>query len=162
MSAQGGAHSEAGARVADEARELWGDAKEVARSAAGEQQQAAARGLDDFAGALRQAAGEGNGGSATTSRVAASVADSLERLSTRLKERDLVTLVNDVEDFARAQPLVFFGAAVATGFFAMRFLKSSESAPASARSARSSAQMSRRMTERMGDSGDSSNSSGAL
>jgi hypothetical protein len=117
---------ESDARMTEEARGAWNDAKDMARSAAGAQQEAAARGLDQFAGALRDAARNAGGGEATTSRVAETVADGLDRLSSTLKSRDISTLVRDVEDFARSQPLVFFGAAVAAGFIAMRFLKSSE------------------------------------
>jgi hypothetical protein len=45
-----------------------------------------------------------------------------------LKEKDLNGLMGDVESFARRQPVAFFGAAVAAGFLAVRFLKSSNQA----------------------------------
>ena len=128
MNAQDDLPREPNAQVRDEASALWSDAKDVAQSIARSQQRAAAQSLGDFAGALRHAAREVDGDNAAASQVAASVAGSLERLSSTLREGDLNTLVRDAEDFARAQPLVFFGAAVATGFLAMRFLKSSETA----------------------------------
>jgi hypothetical protein len=108
-----------------EARAMWGDAKSTARSAADSQQRAAAQGLEDFAGALRGAARNPDAEKGVGTHIAEAVAENLERLSSTLKNRNFDTLVRDVEDFARAQPLVFFGAAVATGFLAMRFLKSS-------------------------------------
>lgn len=111
----------------NEARAIWSDAADVARSAASQQQQAAADGIGQFAGALREAARHGDGTQAAPSRLAESMADGLDRVSATIKQRDLGTLMRDVEDFARSQPLVFFGAAVAVGFFAMRFLKSSAS-----------------------------------
>lgn len=125
MNGQNETPNRSGAHVKDETRRMWADAKNVAQSAADSQQRAAAQGLGDFAGALRQAARNSNDGNATSSRVAETIADNLDRVSSSLKNRSLDSLVRDVEDFARAQPLVFFGAAVATGFVAMRFLKSS-------------------------------------
>jgi hypothetical protein len=112
-------------RMQDEAHALWGDAKDVARSAAQAQQQVTAQGIGEFASVLRQAARNYGDGSTSTSRFAESVADRLEGLSSTLKGRELSALVNDIENFAREQPLIFFGGAVAAGFLALRFLKSS-------------------------------------
>jgi hypothetical protein len=109
----------------EQAGELWREAKETARSAADSRQHVAAQDLGDFAGALRQAARSAKGDGTTVSRVADNLAGGLERLSSRLQSRDFNSLVRDVEDFARQQPLVFIGAAVLTGFVATRFLKSS-------------------------------------
>lgn len=115
------------APVKEEANRMWRDAKDAAQSAASGQQRAAAEGVGEFASALRQAADHvGADGQATTARIAQSVADGLDRLSGSLRNRDLNAMVRDVENFARAQPMVFFGAALATGFIAMRFLKSGE------------------------------------
>lgn len=52
-------------------------------------------------------------------------ADQIERFSTRLRERDIKELFNDVQGYARRQPAVFIGAAFAAGLLAARFLKSS-------------------------------------
>jgi hypothetical protein len=103
------------------------DAKELARGKFGEQQRSAATSLGSFAEALRKSAREmqGGEGQATVARVAQSAADGLERLSGNLRNKDLDTLVRDAESLARRQPVLFFGAAVAAGFLAMRFLKSS-------------------------------------
>ena len=113
-------------RARDASRELKDTAKETARSMLGEQQHAAAGGLGQFAATLRKAAHEGgDGAQAPFARIAESAADGLERLSTSLRERNLDGLVGDLESFARRQPVVFFGAAMVTGFLAMRFLKAS-------------------------------------
>jgi hypothetical protein len=102
-------------------------AKETARSMLGEQQKAAASGLGDFAGALRKVAREmGEGRQAPMSRMVESAADGLERFSGSLREKDLNGLMRDVEGFARRQPVAFFGAALAAGFLAVRFLKASD------------------------------------
>ena len=107
-------------------REMWKDTRETARSMAGEQKDAAAGGLNEFAGALRRAAREGGDGSAGVSRIADSAADALQRFSDTLRNKDLDTMVRDAESFARRQPLAFIGAAAVLGYVAVRFLKASE------------------------------------
>ena len=105
---------------------VWNDTKQKARSILGGQQQAAAGGLGDFAGVLRKAAREMDGGrQSSVSRLAESAADGLEQFSGTLRNKDLNALMHDVESFARRQPVAFFGAAIAAGFLAVRFLKSS-------------------------------------
>lgn len=105
---------------------VWNDTKQKARSIVDEQQRAAAGGLGDFAGALRKAAREMDGGrESSVSRLAESAADGLEQFSGTLRNKDLNSLMHDVESFARRQPVAFFGAAIAAGFLAVRFLKSS-------------------------------------
>ena len=107
---------------------IWNDAKETARSKLSEQQQAAAGSLGDFAGALRKSAEQLQGGQhQSAARFAQTAANSLEQLSHSLKNRDLEGMLRDAESFARRQPAAFFGAAVVAGFFAVRFLKSSNS-----------------------------------
>jgi hypothetical protein len=116
---------QAGQAARDQASAVWNDTKDSARSVLGDQQKAAASGLGQFAGALRKAAREmGDGGEqAPMSRMIESAADGLERFSGTLRERDLDGLMRDVESFARRQPIVFFGAAIAAGFLATRFMK---------------------------------------
>lgn len=107
---------------------IMNDARETARAAIGEQQQAAASGIGDFAGVLRRAARDGSGQGAPAARLAESAADGLERLSDTLRGKDIEGVMRDVNDFARQQPALFFGAAALAGFLAMRFLKASEPA----------------------------------
>jgi hypothetical protein len=110
----------------EQAGAVWNDTKETARSLLGEQQRAAAGGLGEFATALRKAARDMDGaGNSTVRRLAESAADGLEHFSGTLRARDLNGLLHDVESFARRQPVAFVGAAVAVGFLAARFLKSS-------------------------------------
>jgi hypothetical protein len=52
-------------------------------------------------------------------------ANQIERLSRNLRDRDVKTLVQDAQRFARRQPAVFVGAAFAAGLLAARFMKSS-------------------------------------
>jgi len=105
---------------------IWSDTKDSARSLLTEQQRAAAGGLGEFANALRKVAREmGDGQQGSMSRMMQGAADGLERFSGSLREKDVSGLMRDVESFARRQPVAFFGAAVAVGFLAVRFLKSS-------------------------------------
>jgi hypothetical protein len=108
---------------------LMDHAKDTARAKLGEQQRVAASGIGDFARSLRQAAGQSGGdgtgeGSTLAARAAHGVADRLERLSGTLRDEDLDSVVRQAESFARREPLLFFGAAVAAGFVALRLLKS--------------------------------------
>jgi hypothetical protein len=108
--------------VKEQAKEVWTDAKEAARSRVGEGQQAAAKGLGDFAGALRQAAHGVDESPVPVARLADTVADGLERLSGTLRSKDLNSLLRDTESFARRQPV---------GFLAVRFLRSSAASQSS-------------------------------
>ena len=110
----------------EQAGAVWNDTKESARSMIGEQQHTIASGLGDLAQALRKAGREmGDGQNAQIARFAQTAADGLERFSGSLRNKDMGNLLHDVESFARRQPVAFFGAAVAAGFLAVRFLKSS-------------------------------------
>ena len=61
----------------------------------------------------------------TVARYIEKAADQIERLSTRLRERDISDLLRDGQQFARRQPAMFIGAAFAFGLVTARFLKSS-------------------------------------
>ena len=51
-------------------------------------------------------------------------ADQIERISTRLREKDVVELLSDAQQLARRRPALFVGAAFAIGVIGARFLKS--------------------------------------
>jgi hypothetical protein len=128
-----GTAQQAGQVAREQAGEAWKSAKDTARSTLSEQQRSAAGGLDDFAGALRKAADEmeQGGRQAGAARYAKVAADGLERVAGTLKSKDLDGMIHEAESFARKQPALFFGAAVAAGFLAIRFMKSSRSQPSS-------------------------------
>jgi hypothetical protein len=106
---------------------LWEDTKDKARAVLNEQQKSAADGIGDFAGALRTAAGElESRDKSMAAHLGEHAADGLERLAGTLRNKDASTIVRELESFARREPAVFLGAAVAVGFLAVRFLKSSE------------------------------------
>lgn len=98
--------------------------KESVSSSLTHQKDSAASSLGSFAGALRKAARESDGGAeAPAARMAEWAADGLERVSSTLRSKDLNGMVREVESFARSQPVAFFFAAAAAGFLATRFLK---------------------------------------
>ena len=104
-------------------------AKETARASADEQRTHAASALGDLAGALRKAAGELEGDRQAAGSMARWAADGLERASSTLGGKDVSTILREMESFARAQPLAFFGATLAAGFLATRFMRSSADEP---------------------------------
>ena len=114
--------------VKDKAGALYDEAKHSAQSRLNEQKDAAAGGIDEMAGALRDAGrrrdqGDTHGG---LSNLTDSAADGLEQMSRTIRSKDIGTMMRDVESFARSQPIAFFGLAAAAGFLAVRFLKASE------------------------------------
>lgn len=122
---------------------VWSDTKQQASTALEEQKRSAAGGIGELAKALRKAASEMDGGqTAAVAGLTQNAADALERLSGALRTRDLNSMVRDLEGFARSQPAVFLGAAVATGFLAMRFLKSGQPESGAARTGTAQAQRS--------------------
>lgn len=119
-----------GAGIGDIARAqadaAWSGTKQKARHALDEQRQEAAAGVGEIAGALHKAAEDlGGKNRKGVADLAERTAEGLERLSSTLRTKDLDVMVRDVESFARRQPALFLGAAVAAGFLAGRFLKSS-------------------------------------
>jgi hypothetical protein len=116
-------HDNIGEMGRAQAQAIWTDTKASVRAALNERQHSTAAELHDFASALRGAARNVDQGG-TAARVAEQAADGLERLSGTLRSKDVDGLIHDVESFARSQPAVFLGMAVAAGFLAIRFLKS--------------------------------------
>jgi hemerythrin superfamily protein len=117
---------ETGQRVAQEAQRLTAAAQEKGRSLLHDQQHFFASQLGGVAAALHRTAQqlgeEEQGGMA---QYVDQAATGLERFSHGLQERDLSSLLHQVEDFARRQPVAFIGSAALLGFLAARFLKSS-------------------------------------
>lgn len=107
--------------MATGAQEHLQNAAQGAKAQANEQKDSAASSLGGFAGALRKAAKESDGGQ--VNRMAEWAADGLERVSSTLRQKDMDGMLRDVQSFARQQPVAFFAAAVAAGFLASRFLK---------------------------------------
>ena len=66
-----------------------------------------------------------NQGQGSVAQYADKAADQVERFSHYLRENEVDQLLDEARSFARRRPAVFLGGAVALGFLATRFLKSS-------------------------------------
>lgn len=125
--------------VKQRTREAAADARTQAESMLGEQKQAAAGQLQGLAGALRKTAEQlDSQDQKPVARYAERAAEGLDRLGDNLRDRDIDSLAAQVQDFARQQPGVFLGGAVAAGFLVARFLKSSSNGNESTSAARGS------------------------
>lgn len=115
----------------DSAGKAYGIATEKAASKIDEQKTSLAQGLSSVADNIRQlgdnlrGAEKPHGIAEATANYSSTVADKVEQLSGYLDRKDLGEVMDDVEDFAHRNPLLFLGGAFALGILAARFLKSS-------------------------------------
>jgi hypothetical protein len=134
-------------QVQDKAQEVAGQAQEKAREAAGqargqlrsqvdqrstqagEQVHSTASDMRSVAEQLRQQ------GKDQPAKLADQAADRAERLGGYLKHSDADTILGDIEDFARRQPMTVMLGGLALGFAASRFLKASSENRSSGRDA---------------------------
>lgn len=115
--------------VADTAREVTqqaaGQVKEKARGLFSDQKDRAVEGISSVSTALRDTATNLSDQNSPASSIIERAADHLESFKSSLEGKDLDQIVRDVQTFARRKPAVFFGGALAVGFLAARFFKSS-------------------------------------
>jgi hypothetical protein len=103
-----------------------GRVRESANTQLSSQKERATDGLGSVAQAIRQSTRQlREQQHDTIAQYVDQAADQLERLSTRLKEKDVHELVDEVQRFARQRPALFIGSAFAAGLIGARFLKSS-------------------------------------
>jgi vacuolar-type H+-ATPase subunit H len=111
-----------------DAREIADRAQAHAKSMLDEQKHAAAGQVDGFAKALRKTSEQLNAqDQGPVAHYVERAAESLDNLSATLRDQDISSLVTQVQDYAKRQPVVFMGGAIAAGFLVARFLKSSSS-----------------------------------
>jgi hypothetical protein len=84
--------------------------------------------LDNIASALRRAGSELGDGGGVAAKLVGVAAERLESAGRALDGKELGDVLGDVERFARRNPATFISGAIAVGFLASRFLKSSASA----------------------------------
>lgn len=115
------------AQLRDKAAGLAHGAKEQARAQYDDKKNAAVGELGTLASSLRRVADDlgSSHPDNMSGKVVSTLADRLESFSQTLEGKDIDTVVNDVQRFARRNPAAFLGGAVALGFIASRFLKSS-------------------------------------
>ena len=113
------------------AGQAFGAATKRATEVLDEQKGTVAGGLTTVADTIKQVgdnlttAEEPNKITETAAKYTNSLAEQIENLSGYFERKDVRDMVRDVEGFARRYPAYFIGGAVALGFLAARFLKSS-------------------------------------
>jgi len=119
--------------VIDQAKEktgqVVGQVTDQAKSQIESQKGRAAEGLSSVSQALRQTGqqmrDQQDGATAPIAQYVDKAADQVDKISTFLNEKNLDQMVTEVERYARRQPAIFLGGAVALGLIGARFLKSS-------------------------------------
>lgn len=123
-------------RLKQDAEQLASHAKEqasetvaavgsMARRAAEQQKNAGADRIEGVAKAINRVAGELDKEMPGAGGYARKAAADVERFSSSLRDRSVGDLLNNINSFARSQPLAFFGASVLAGLALSRFLMSS-------------------------------------
>jgi len=113
-------------KVVEEARSSIRQARDSAGSSLDQSRNRAADSIDSIASAVRGTGDRLRSDNQTTAaNLTDSLADQVERLSSYLRNRDLTSVREDLERFARQQPTVAIGVALAIGMLGARFIKSS-------------------------------------
>jgi len=84
-------------------------------------------GADAIANLARSAKGAADSIEKQSPRIASAVrsaADSVERISTDIRDRNVGELMDSVTDFAKRQPVAFFGCGILAGMLLTRILRS--------------------------------------
>lgn len=120
---------EAADEVVAEGRELADDVRESVAATVADNKTRAAAELSSVAAALKET-GENlrRRDEAAIARYADQLGIQVDQVSRYLRDKELGSMVADVESFARREPGLFIGGAVAVGLLASRFLKSSSPA----------------------------------
>jgi hypothetical protein len=107
--------------------DIASDVKEQSRRLAEQQREVGAAGIGDVADAIHSAANELEPKMPQAASYVRDAADRIEGVASRLKDRSLDDMLNDLGSFAHTQPLLFFTGAALAGFALSRFVKSSDS-----------------------------------
>jgi ElaB/YqjD/DUF883 family membrane-anchored ribosome-binding protein len=110
------------------------DARNIVRNLVEQQKHKVASRLGGVAQALHETAKNLQKQNAAVGRYADLAAERVDRVTQALNDRAIETLVEDAEDFARSQPILFIGGAMAAGFLLARVVRSGDTAQAPARS----------------------------
>jgi hypothetical protein len=105
---------------------IVGRIRDTAAAQLNSQKDKATQGLGTVANAVRESTQNlRNQQHDVAARYVEQAADQIEKISTRLREKDVVELLSDAQQLARRRPALFVGAAFALGVIGARFLKSS-------------------------------------
>lgn len=111
--------------VAEEAKHQIGKLAEAAKGMAGEQKNLLGDQIDSVAQAFTRVAGELENESSPGAGYVRGLADTLGKLGTAMRDKDVDELASMAVDFGRRQPATFLTAAALAGFAASRFLVAS-------------------------------------
>lgn len=120
-----GAVAAAAEQAKAEASGLLDQAKDRAQGLVEDGKAAGADHATGFARAIHHAADDLEQSSPDIARHVRAAGDSVRGIAEAMRERSAGQLLEDVNDFARRQPALFFGAAAIAGFALVRFAKSS-------------------------------------
>jgi hypothetical protein len=112
-------------KAREQASTFAGTVKSRARDFAEQQKSAGADQIGGVADAVEAAAGELERQMPLAAGYIEDVAKQLDTVASALRERSVDDMLGNVADFARKQPALFFGGAMAAGFALSRFAKSS-------------------------------------
>jgi hypothetical protein len=129
-------------RIAQEASAAGRDIMDRQRASVASELDSIVKALHKTAGALKDEHQD------SFANYAERAADGLSKFARDMRDKDVGELVHRINDYARRQPGVFLGGAVATGFLLSRFLKSGRSTSVSSGMASYSAQESSPYTTR--------------
>jgi ElaB/YqjD/DUF883 family membrane-anchored ribosome-binding protein len=114
-------------QVVEQAKISFRQARDSAASSLTDSRNKAADSMGSIAGAVRSTGDRlRSENQASVANLTDSLADQVERLSSYLRSRDLSGVREDLESFARRQPAVAIGVALAVGVLGARFIKSSQ------------------------------------
>jgi hypothetical protein len=111
------------------AKDLASTAQDRLQDKVAEQKGLGADYVNNFAGAMRQAANHFDSDVPVAGAYMRKAADQIEIAADALREGNFSDLVQGAQRFARSQPTAFFGLALLAGFGAIRFLKNASSEP---------------------------------
>jgi hypothetical protein len=115
-------------QVRETSEDVTGRAKETAKTAVSNQKGRVTESVGAIADALHQTADHlDDQDQGSIARFAHMAADRLEDFSNDLQDKSVDQIFGEVEGFARREPALFLGGALALGLLASRFLKSSAS-----------------------------------
>jgi hypothetical protein len=123
-----------GATSLGEAKQGAADATAEAQNLLHERKNQGAERMSGLARAAREAAERFDHESPTAARCVRQAADRIDRVSDTIRHSSLDQLMHDVADFARRQPVAFFGASVLAGVALSRVLKSANGSSPTSRS----------------------------
>jgi hypothetical protein len=116
---------EQAAQIGDNAKAAAANTGKKIESALNEQRSSGADYLQNMAGLVHRAADVFDTEVPQASRYIHQAAQQIDTVAEAVRTKNVQDAVNDVQDFARRQPAIFFGGALLFGFAAVRLLKTS-------------------------------------